>query len=421
MSHTSVEVSDVFIAGTYPEVTYNPRESKDLESEVEEYLRQRGKCLVVSGPSKSGKTVLIEHLLPMDFAVWVSGNRIASIGDFWATLVDQLDAYTTVERSYGSDSSLGIDAEVGGSIPGFLKGKLALRPRFGKDEKLGGSHTRSAASTVLEYLAHTPVPIVVDDFHYISESVRKEVTLAVKELIRRTHVVLIAVPNEAFDIVRTARDMDGRVWQVPVAEWDRDELVQIARKGFNVLNVSDPGDELGIRLADASYGAPFLMQQLCQDFLWHHKFYASCPTVATFAPPASWEEFFKKIANRHVPGVFPKLRQGPPIRGMARTARTLKDGRVTDRYGLTLLGIAKLLPEREYHYRTLTAMVDTVIDPDPQRSQQLTSALTKLADIAERNRDGGDAAIAYKEDRFSLVDPFLAFYLQYGSWELPHP
>ncbi|WP_146069015.1 ATP-binding protein [Cryobacterium sp. M23] len=419
MSYEPIEVADVFIAGNYPDVTYNPRASKALESEVTRYLRQRGKCLVISGPSKAGKTVLVEHLLPRDFAVWVSGNRIASVDDFWSTIVDRLDAYTTVERRQGTGHSVAVDAGISGSVPGFLRAKLSLRPKFERNEQVGGSHIRTAASTVLEYLAHTPVPIVVDDFHYIDEGVRKAVTLAVKELILKTRVIMIAVPHEAFDIVRSTRDMDGRVWKVEVSGWDRDELVQIARKGFEVLSVADPHDVVAIELADASFGAPFLMQQLCQDLLWDNDFYESREAGYDLSPPTSWQSLFRSVADRHEPGVFPKLKQGAATRGTPRTARTLNDGRVTDIYGLTLLGISDLLPKREYHYRVLTGAVEKFIESDPTRSQQITQALKQLASIAEDNRDGTDAAIAYKEDVLSIADPFLAFYLGYGSWDLP--
>jgi len=50
---------NVFVAGRPPDVTYNPRSDRQQETEVRAYIGQPGKALSVSGPTKSGKTVLI--------------------------------------------------------------------------------------------------------------------------------------------------------------------------------------------------------------------------------------------------------------------------------------------------------------------------------------------------------------------------
>ncbi|MBM7503511.1 ATP-binding protein [Agromyces aurantiacus] len=415
-----IDVSDVFVAGNYPAHTYNPRSGTHLESEITSYLRQRGKCLVISGPSKSGKTVLVEHMLPRSFAVWISGNRLRTIEDVWSAIVDQLDAYTEVSRSESEGSGVALEGSVTVGIPEFLQAKVGARPTFDKNEAIAGRHVRSAASTVLEYLAHTPVPIVIDDFHYIEdEGLRKQVTLVVKELILATHVILIAVPHVAFDPVRDSPDMNGRVWGVRVEPWEVQELAEIAVDGFRVLNLID-ADGLGNKLAEASLGAPFIMQQLCQDLVWANNIYESNLSTLPLSPPSSWPVFFRTVADRHVPGIFEKLKQGPPTRGQERVNRPLKDGRRTDSYGAILLGVKSLSPRLEYHYTVLSKELEKFFSEVP-KNQQLTSALGHMAEIARKGRGTSDAAFAYKDDRVNVADPFLAFYLQYGSWTLPGP
>jgi hypothetical protein len=49
---TPVSVSEVFVAGGLPTITYNPREALGLEARVRDYLGQRYKMLSVSGPTK---------------------------------------------------------------------------------------------------------------------------------------------------------------------------------------------------------------------------------------------------------------------------------------------------------------------------------------------------------------------------------
>ncbi len=57
---------DVFIPGAFPEYTYvnrtfinsRTKEIRDPEREVSDALQQKGRVVLVSGPSKSGKTIV---------------------------------------------------------------------------------------------------------------------------------------------------------------------------------------------------------------------------------------------------------------------------------------------------------------------------------------------------------------------------
>jgi len=74
---------NVFVAGSAPRITYNPRDDRHLEREVTLYLDQGpGRALSVSGPTKSGKTVLVERLLPRDEAIWMEGPDLVSVEVF---------------------------------------------------------------------------------------------------------------------------------------------------------------------------------------------------------------------------------------------------------------------------------------------------------------------------------------------------
>jgi len=78
---------------------------------------------------------------------------------------------------------------------------------------------------------------------------------------------MIAVPYEAFEAVREEPDMGGRVWHLKIESWSVEELLFIARTGFGALNVADDVERLASVLSDTSFGAPFLMQQLCYDLV----------------------------------------------------------------------------------------------------------------------------------------------------------
>lgn len=74
-----VRASQVFIPGGQPTFTYNPRAELRLEDRLAEYLDDPHKLLSVSGPTKSGKTVLVRTLLPEDKSVWISGGTVGQV------------------------------------------------------------------------------------------------------------------------------------------------------------------------------------------------------------------------------------------------------------------------------------------------------------------------------------------------------
>ena len=54
--------TDVFTPSDYPVHTYVTRSEEDLEERLRQALGTPGEVVSVSGPSKSGKTVLIEKV-----------------------------------------------------------------------------------------------------------------------------------------------------------------------------------------------------------------------------------------------------------------------------------------------------------------------------------------------------------------------
>jgi hypothetical protein len=274
---------------------------------------------------------------------------------------------------------------------------------------------RPVADMVRDALDDRAWPIVIDDFQYVPLKTRRDIARAVKTLIARTHVVLIAVPHEAFEPVRAEPDMNGRVWQLEVEPWDMDELMFIAREGFTALNIVDRDGRVGKILAEASYGAPFLMQQLCHDYA-RSLGVTQTATEPVVAEAPDWHDFFRRVADRSEPGVFAKLLEGPTARGQARTQRRFKAVDATlDIYGAVLYGIAKAGPEHPIKYQEIVHILDESFYEKP-RPNQVTHALGHMHEIAEKERGASDPALVYRNGIVHVMDPFFAFYLEYGSW-----
>lgn len=235
------KISEVFVPGGLPKITYSAREPLRLESRVRDYLDTRHKMLSLSGPTKSGKTVLLKTVLPP--ATWVSGGSVKIGDDFWEAVVDRQGLCTdeAAETTSGQSEET-TDAVRGGvSAPGRIahvegESKDATAAVTGKRHTL--ARERSPMRVALAELHKFPdAIIVIDDFHYIPAEAQMDVVRALKEpVFEGVAVILASVPHRAFDAVRMEKEMTGRVEQLRIAFWAPEELHGIAKQGVDALN-----------------------------------------------------------------------------------------------------------------------------------------------------------------------------------------
>ncbi len=62
----NVRMSKVFVPGGFPTITYIDRREKQLEGRVASAKDNLAKLVVVTGATKSGKTVLVDKVFPQD-------------------------------------------------------------------------------------------------------------------------------------------------------------------------------------------------------------------------------------------------------------------------------------------------------------------------------------------------------------------
>lgn len=100
---------------------YSTRKHK-LEDHVKSAQDNLTKLMVVTGPTKSGKTVLVNKIFPQDSAIWIDGGMITDEQSFWDLVVEKLNVFTRTEYAEsGSDSS-----EIQGTIT--AEGNILFAP-----------------------------------------------------------------------------------------------------------------------------------------------------------------------------------------------------------------------------------------------------------------------------------------------------
>lgn len=206
--------------------------------------------------------------------------------------------------------------------------------------------------------------------------------------------------------------MTGRVAQLEISSWKECELVEIASKGFEALNIIYNDSIINI-LAQESYGSPNLMQEFCLQLCKDNNINETCETSKAITLLTSPKVFFKSIAKNIASKVaYDRLARGPRQRS-DRKSRVLKSGKTVDIYTATLLAIAHTGPKTEITIEELRASFKKIMDNPPQ-SQEIARVLIQMDKIAKRQP--GEPVIDWSKEDNSLfiADPYFAFYLKWA-------
>lgn len=414
---------EVFIVGGQPTVTYNPRPTQGFDTRLRDYVMEANRILCITGPTKSGKTVLARSVLPQ--SIRISGGEIRSIDEFWQDLADELNAFTD-EIIEESDTSAGMQSDtLAGSAKIFGVGGEVSRTQaqeLGKTVKRAMSRSRNPRKAAKDALKGTKLPVVIDDFHHVEPSLQKQIVHGVKDSVSLgVPVVVIAVPHHAAAVVRGEREMAGRVEHLQIPPWTREELEDIAGRGFSALNI-DFGDAPAA-FAKESYGSPHLMQDFCLRVCKHMDISETVgePFEVSFSDR---KEFFRWIAGASGQANAYDMLAGGPRQRSDRIARKLKTGEVTDIYGAVLRAVASTGPKIELDWTEIRTGLKQVLADEPPRRHEYTRVLEKMSEIAkgmvwedEHQRYAGDPIIEYdaKLGKLHISDPFFAFQLR---WEV---
>lgn len=344
-------IEDVFTPGAFPKYNYHSR--KSAEEQFINWRKSRGSVLVVYGPSKTGKTVLLEKLIEDEDPIWVDGGGITSVSVFWDRVTDALGGFTVVQRIVSSSESSGTAISGRAGIAGNGVGS-EINSSQGTDIGETMSVDRPTSSVVRDALKRIDRPLVIDDIHFVSAEVQKDIIKAVKPLVfgtgtddkRGRSVIMVSIGNRVQQVISSLPDMRGRIELLEMQYWNTSDLETIAIDGFERLGLSDPSRAVVKKLARNSFGSPQLMQQLCRAICRDENNTIRDEGVGTvdINPPSKWEEFFRDQLMDEMGLWVDKLAEGPAVRGSARKERELQIGGRADGYKLTLLALSETGP-----------------------------------------------------------------------------
>jgi hypothetical protein len=411
-------IKQVYVAGGMPVITYVDRKVQDKKQELIDAIDTH-KLITVTGNTKTGKTVLVNKLFPKDKHIWIDSGTIKTESDFWDTIGEFCSLYETIEKS----------TEFGTEISGEVNTSGEANVLFAKaTAQLSGSLTGSATKTAtksrtankkviaIQALRQNKHVLIIDDFHYIERSLQQSIVRALKGLIfDGLNVICIAIPHRKYDAIMVEREMNGRVAQVSIPQWEKYELIEIAKAGENPLNIKYENVILE-SLANEALGSPHLMQEFLIAVLKRNKIENT--QSKTIKVSTMDKGIFEKIANDTGNEVFKKLAYGPRQRS-DRKERILKNGKTVDIYKLVILTLIELKPGliKINYIPDIRNAMKKIIDELPQINE-VSRIFEKMKEIALTDNSSVPVLEWNKTERELIItDPFFALYLKYGKLE----
>lgn len=414
---------EVFTPYSYPNHTYVQRGDKELEERLKRELNLESRVISLSGPSKSGKTVLVQRVVSdPDGLIMVPGAKVDKMEDVGEHILDQLGIPDSVEtrQMAGEKFSQKLEGSVKGLF-GFLSGKIkgGTKQSTISESSQVEKQDRKGITQAIEELEERDIVLFIDDFHYIERSVQQNIAEVIKDAINQGLTICIAlVPHRGDDLQRANSDLRGRVWTLEFSYWSENDLEKIGHKGFNKLNV-DISDGVVEKFATEAAGSPQLMQQMCLE---------ACRVKGIRLERRSTEtvKFDQKDIESTLTRVVDAtnhqstveiLDRGPKTRGKERNKYTFEDGLDGDVYRCILRAI-KDNSSLSIEYSRLKNLIDQeCVDKSPTGSS-IISSCEKMDDrLKEEFPDERYLEWDPAKKVLSIPDPYLLFYLRWSNWE----
>src|ERR1700730_5104876 len=120
-----LKVVEVFTPNDVPTFTYVDRPTHKLEQRLEQAFQIPKMIISISGPSKSGKTVLVNKVIEKDNLIPLSGASIRTADELWSKVLGWMESPITISEKDASAVKGEITLKAGGKtgIPFVAEGK----------------------------------------------------------------------------------------------------------------------------------------------------------------------------------------------------------------------------------------------------------------------------------------------------------
>ena len=264
-----MKLHEVFGVSKDPVASYVERDAVDASFSV---ALKSTRQIVVYGSSKQGKTALLQRHVEDKNRVTVHCGPKTSVEDIYRSLLRQRGVEIVTEKSTGANKEFHTTVSV--------KFKAMLPVIFGGEvETAGGAKagdntsqtmqpiefnlsTAQDVGELLHKVAADGVFNVLENFHYLSEEVQKQLAFDLRTFEEMgLRFVILGVWRERNRLVQYNGDLQDRIAEVPVEPWEIPDFSRIVASGENELNI-EFSNEIKKRIFIEAHGSVAVVQEL---------------------------------------------------------------------------------------------------------------------------------------------------------------
>lgn len=420
-----IKANQVFIPGGYPKnslVTRLTNDGRSFSDLLKRYLDEAGKFVSIAGPSKAGKTVLVESTFGIDNLISISGARVETAPELWSRVLDWMEIPDEINKSQTntSDSSQELDLSAEGGLPLVAKASGGVKLSAGSELSSQNSNTlkRKGLEQVVKEIGNSGYIVLLDDFHYIRSDVQKDVMRQIKEAARLGVKICVAsVLHRADAAIRANTELQGRLTTLDIGYWSLAELKSIAVQGFAELNAELDPDAIS-KFAIEAAGSPQLMQTICLNACYELNIERAFDKKTEISISSDLMKKIFRASSRSMDfrTLVDILEGGPKQRGKERKLYKLKDGTVGDVYRCILKALASDPAQLSFSYDEIRKRATSLCEDDHPEGSSIIGSCRHMVSLAEtQNRI--DVSIDWNEERLlmDIPDPYFLFYLRWSD------
>jgi len=413
--------AEVFTPTSFPTHTYVARDELHHERLLREWIRSSTQIASISGPSKAGKTVLVQRVVGEGNLITVSGASVRAPDQLWERVLDWYGEPHTVVAGTSETATETANSEKAGNV-GIGGIGASTRATSGSSHASGDtmqatSHRRGLPQVVQE-LGGTAYTILLDDFHYIPAALQGDVAQQVKDAASRgVRMCVASVPHRADNVVCAPPQPPGRRLALDLAYWSRRGLPQIPPPGCPLLGLEVDNASLQVFATEAA-GSPQLMQSIC---LWmcNHlgvRDAVDTPRVVQLDETARKEILFLTSCTVDFRSLVRALITGPKARGGERRTYMHYDGRAGDVYLTVMRALAMDPPLLAVDVGELSRRLEMLCKGAHPDRGNVSRACAALGQIAAGFAAPTGPSLEWDEpaQTMFLPDPYLLFYLRWS-------
>ena len=264
----NITLREVFgISTDIPQYTYVDRQK--LDEKFEYYLGSQ-KHIVIHGASKQGKSCLRKKKIDASTALIIQClPAMEKVEDVWCTALQkagvEIQTRSTTTKEFETNLDGGIEGQTKLPFIAEVKGAINTGIKNGSAEE--NEKTPIQANSILpklaEYLRKSGKRLIIEDFHYLPDEVRKDIAFGLKALYEeKAYIIIIGIWSEQNLLTYYNGDLTGRIEEINL-NWTPEELLKVLSQGEGVLNIEfAPG--LKSQLIESAFGNVGLLQRLAE-------------------------------------------------------------------------------------------------------------------------------------------------------------